>query len=52
MQAGRGENAAVAYFYFDFAALEEQSLAAVLGSVLQQVASGPDEDPARIAKAF
>ena len=47
-----GENAAVACFYFDFAAQEEQSPAAILGSVLKQVVGGLDEVPERIAKAF
>ena len=45
-------NAAVACFYFDFAAQEEQSPAAVLGSVLEQVVGGLDEVPERIVKAF
>ena len=45
-------NASVACFYFDFAALEEQSPAAVLGSVLRQVIDGLDEVPERIVKAF
>ena len=47
-----GENAAVACFYFDFASREEQSLAAILGSVLKQVVGGLTEVPERIAKAF
>ena len=47
-----GENAAVACFYFDFAAQEEQSPVAILGSVLKQVIGGLDEVPERIAKAF
>ena len=47
-----GENAAVACFYFDFAAQEEQSPAAVLGSVLKQVVCGLDEVPERIVEAF
>ena len=47
-----GENAAVACFYFDFAAQEEQSPAAVLGSVLRQAVSGLGEIPERIIKAF
>ena len=45
-------NAAVACFYFDFADPEEQSQAAVLGSVLKQVVSGLDEVPERIVKVF
>ena len=46
------ENAAVACFYFDFAAQEEQSPAAILGLVLKQVVRGLDEVPKRIVKAF
>ena len=46
------ENAAVACFYFDFAAQEEQSPAAILGSVLKQVIRGLDVVPERIVKAF
>ena len=47
-----GEKAAVACFYLDFAAQEEQSPAAILGSVLKQVVGGLDEIPERIVKAF
>ena len=47
-----GENAAVACFYFDFAAQEEQSPAAILGLVLKQVVSGLNEVPEGIVKAF
>jgi len=46
------ENAAVACFYFDFAAGEEQSPAAVLGSVLKQLVAGLEKVPERIVKAF
>ena len=46
------ENAAVACFYFDFAAQEEQSPAAILGSALKQVIRGLDVVPERIVKAF
>ena len=46
------ENAAVACFYFDFAALEEQSPAAILGSVLKQVVGGLNEVPEGIVQAF
>ena len=45
-------NAAVACFYFDFANQEEQSPAAVLGSVLKQVVGGLGKVPERIVKAF
>ena len=44
--------AAVACFYFDFATYEEQSPAAVLGSVLKQIVAGLDEIPERIVRAF
>ena len=47
-----GRNAAVAYFYFDFAAREEQSPTVILGSMLRQVVRGLDEIPERIVKAF
>ena len=47
-----GENAGVACFYFDFAAPEEQSPAAILGSVLKQTIGGLDKVPERIANAF
>ena len=46
------ENAAVACFYFYFAAQEEQSLAEILGSVLKQVAGGHNKVPQTIVKAF
>ena len=47
-----GGKATAAYFYFDFAAQKEQSPAAILGSVLKQILSGPDEVPGRMIKAF
>ena len=47
-----GRNTAVACFYFDFAAREEQSPAAILGSVLKQVVGGLDDVPEKIVKAF
>ena len=46
------ENTGVACFYFDFATQEEQSLTAVLGSVLKQVVGGLEGVPERIVKAF
>ena len=46
------ENAVVACFYFDFAAQEEQSPGAALGSVLKQVVAGLEEVPERIVSAF
>jgi len=45
-------NAAVACFYFDFADPEEQSPAAILGSVLKQIVGGRDQVPEGIVKAF
>ena len=47
-----GENAAVACFYFDFAAQEEQSPAAILGSLLKQVVGGLDHIPEGVVEAF
>ena len=47
-----GGKATAAYFYFDFAAQNEQSPAAILGSVLKQILSGLDEIPGRLIKAF
>ena len=46
------ENAAVACFYFDFSAHEDQSPAAILSLVLKQVVGGLDEVPEGIANAF
>ena len=46
------ETVGVACFYFDFAAQEEQSPAAVLGLVLKQFVGGLDEVPDRIFRAF
>jgi len=48
----KGQNSAVAYFYFDFAAKEEQSPARILGSLLKQVVSRLEEIPTEIAQAF
>ena len=48
----RGRNAAVACFYFDFAAHKEQSPTAVLSSLLKQAVSGLEEVPVKIARAF
>ena len=47
-----GESVAVACFYLDFAALEEQSPTTILGSVLKQVVCGLDKIPEKIVKAF
>lgn len=47
-----GGDAVVAYFYIDCATREEQSPAAILGSVLKQIVGGLDEVPERIVEAF
>ena len=48
----RGQNAAFACFYFDFAAQKEQSPASTLSSLLKQVVCGLEEIPAIITEAF
>ena len=48
----RGRNAAVACFYFDFAAQKEQSPETILSSLLKQVVSGLEEIPTEIVQAF
>ena len=48
----RGRNAAVACFYFDFAAREEQSPMTILSPLLKQVVSGLEEIPAEIVQVF
>ena len=48
----RGRNAAVACFYFDFAAQREQSPTTILSSLLKQVVGGLEEIPAEIVQAF
>ena len=48
----RGRNAAVACFYFDFAAQKEQSPTRTLSSLLKQVVCGLDEIPGKILQAF
>ena len=50
-QAEEG-NGGVACFHFDFASQEEQSPAAVLGSVLKQVVAELENVPERIVRAF
>ena len=47
-----GQNAAVACFYFDFAARKEQSATNVLGSLLKQMVSGMERIPEEILRAF
>jgi len=46
------QDAAVACFYFDFAAQKEQSPATILGSLLNQVVSGLEKVPAEIVSTF
>ena len=48
----RGQEVAVACFYFDFAAQKEQSPACMLGAVLKQVVSGLEEVPKEIVQAY
>jgi len=45
-------NAAIACFYFDFAALKEQSPTSILSSLLKQVIGGLEEIPTKIVQAF
>jgi len=47
-----GESVAVACFYFDFAAHNEQSSTSVLGAILKQIVGGLDEVPGEIARAY
>ena len=48
----RGQEVAVACFYFDFAAQKEQSSASMLGAVLKQIVSGVEKVPEGIAQAY
>ena len=48
----RGQEVAVACYYFDFAAQKEQSPACMLGAVLKQAVSGLEEVPKEIAQAY
>jgi len=48
----KGQNAAVACFYFDFAARKEQSVTNMLGSLLKQVVGGMANVPEGISRAF
>jgi len=47
-----GRNAAVACFYFDFAAQKEQNPTSVLSSLLRQLVGGLEKIPAEIVQAF
>ena len=48
----RGQNIAVACFYFDFAAKKEQSPTNALGALLKQVVSGLEEVPEEIVRDY
>ncbi|RPB03811.1 hypothetical protein L873DRAFT_100552 [Choiromyces venosus 120613-1] len=48
----RGQNTAVACFYFEFAARKEQSATNMLGSLLRQVVSGMENLPEEVLQAF
>ena len=48
----KGRNAAVACFYFDFAAKKEQSLTTVLSSLLKQLICGLENIPPKIVEVF
>ena len=48
----REQNAAVACFYFNFAAQKEQSPTSTLSSLLKQVVYGLEKIPGKITKAF
>ena len=47
----RGQNVAVAYFYFSFAR-KEQTSTSMLGALLKQVVEGLEEMPGEIAQAY
>ena len=48
----RGQNTAVACFYFDFAARKEQSATSMMGSLLKQIISGMENIPEEISRVF
>ena len=48
----RGQDVAVACFYFDFAARKEQPSTNVLGALLKQVVDGLEEIPGEISRAY
>ena len=48
----RGQDVAVACFYFDFATQKEQSSAGMLSALLKQVVIGLEEVPGEIAQAY
>jgi len=48
----RGQNTAVACFYFDFTARNEQSPVSILGSLLKQLVCAEGEIPGEISRAY
>jgi len=48
----RGQDVAVACFYFDFAAQKELSSTSMLGALLKQVVGGLDKIPGEIVRAY
>ena len=48
----RGQSAAVACFYFDFAAQQEQSSTSMLGTLLKQLVVGLREIPEEVVQAY
>jgi len=48
----RGQNVAVACFYFGFAARREQSSTSMLGAILKQVFGGLEEVPREISQTY
>jgi len=48
----RRQNAAVACFYFDFAARTEQSSTSMLGALLKQVLGGVEEIPREVSQTY
>ena len=49
---GGGQNIAVACFYFDFAARQEQSSTSMLGALLKQLVVGLGEMPGEMVQAY
>jgi len=48
----RGQNTAIACFYFDFAARKEHSVTNMLGSLLKQIVGGVAKVPEEISRSF
>jgi len=51
-EQARGQNTAVAFFYFDFAARKKQSAINMFGSVRKQLVGGMEEIPEETSQAF